>query len=476
MSPRRRPPDQTIVIFGASGDLTSRKLVPALYALHRDGLMPQEWKVVGYARTPRTDDEFRSDMRSAVEQLPEFEDASWRTFAPRLNYVTGTFAERKAMAHLERELNERDAPPRRLFYCGTPPSAFEQIVRRIGEEQLQHGASIVVEKPFGSDLASARRLNTLVHKVFSEDQVFRIDHYLGKETVQNILVFRFSNGMFEPIWNRRYVKSVEVTVAEADGVGHRGSFYEEAGALRDIVQNHILQMITILGMEPPISFDPEALRDEKAKVLAAVRPVDPAYVVRGQYDAGRVGRSTVTGYRQEQGVSARSQVETYVAMKLWVDTWRWAEVPFYVRTGKRLPRRVTEVTMSFHDAPHILFRQGRPSTNYLTIRIQPDEGIRLSFDAKSPGPDMRITPVDMEFSYSRWFDVEPPEAYERLLRDAMLGDHTLFPRADEVERSWEVLGPALEAPPRLRRYAAGSWGPDAADALIEPGRWRLDGR
>jgi glucose-6-phosphate 1-dehydrogenase len=471
----RRPDDQTIVIFGASGDLTARKLVPALYALHRQKLMPERYKIVGYARSPLTEDEFRRKMRTAVRTFARerFRDDDWRSFAKHLNYVPGEFADPGAMAHLESELSERDAPRRRLFYCATPPSAYQQIIQRLGEEGLAEDGRIVVEKPFGQDLASARTLNALVHEVFSERQIFRIDHYLGKETVQNILVFRFANGMFEPIWNRRYVSSVEITVAEEMGVEGRGRFYEEAGALRDIVQNHVLQVLTFLAMEPPVSFDPESLRNEKMKILTALRPVLPGDVVRGQYGAGRTGRRQIAGYRDERGVAKRSKIETYVALRMRVDTWRWAGVPFYARTGKRLPRRVTEVTMDFHDAPHALFRESRPVTNHLTLRIQPNEGIRLTFDAKVPGPEMMVAPVHMDFSYADEFRTQPAEAYERLLHDAMVGDHTLFPRADEVERAWAILEPVLRSPPPVHTYAAGTWGPERADALVDRGHWHL---
>ena len=466
MTQLARPDDQTIVIFGASGDLTARKLVPALYALHTDGLLPAEWKVVGYSRTEMSEQEFRERMRGGI---PDADTETWRSFAARLHYVPGAFDSAHAMDHLNDELAARDAPSRRLLYCATPPSAYTQIIERVGECGLHEGSSIVIEKPFGRDLTSARELNEAVHRVFDEPQVFRIDHYLGKETVMNILVFRFANGMFEPTWNRRYVTGVEVTVAEDVGVGHRGGFYEEAGAIRDIVQNHIFQVLTFLAMEPPVSFRPEALRDEKAKLLSAVRRVDPDDVVRGQYEAA----GDVRGYREERGVPRDSGTETYVAMRIGIDNWRWAGVPFVIRTGKRLPRRVTEVTLAFHDAPHALFEGDRPEANHLTIRIQPEEGICLTFDAKVPGPQMRTTPVDMNFSYARHFASDPPEAYQRLLHDAMLGDHTLFPRSDEVELAWGALDDVLAKPPPLHGYPAGSWGPAAADALLDGRTWHV---
>ncbi|HVL82108.1 MAG TPA: glucose-6-phosphate dehydrogenase [Actinomycetota bacterium] len=466
----RKPGDQTVVIFGASGDLVSRKLIGALWALDRDGLMPDEWRVVGYARTDLDDERFRERMREALTKRPDFAAKRWTRFAKRLHYVRGAYDD---LAGLDDELREHGvAGGRRLYYCSVPPSAYEPIVAEIGRHRLGEGSRMVVEKPFGHDLASAKRLNRLIHQVFDEDQVFRIDHYLGKETVQNILVFRFSNGMFEPIWNRRYVTQVEITVAESEGVGHRGGFYEEAGALRDIVQNHIFQVLTFLTMEPPASFDPGALRDEKSKVLAALRRIEPEDTVFGQYGPGRVDGRKAPGYRSEEGVDPRSRTETFVAMRLWIDNWRWATVPFYVRTGKRLPRRVTEVTMKFHDAPHSLFRDSSVAPNHLTLRIQPDEGICLSFDAKVPGPEMRIEPVTMDFSYGAHFGSETPEAYERLLRDAMVGDHTLFPRSDEVERAWDALETVVHDRPRLYRYAAGTWGPRAAHDLV-PGGWHL---
>ena len=488
----------TLVIFGAGGDLASRKLVPALYNLLLDRLLPGEFSLVGAGRRPMKDGEFAAAMRQAVEEHSRrpLDDEMWNEMAPRLRYVQGDYDGPEDFRRLAGQLDEVDrafhTSGNRLFYLATPPSAFEGIVDGLAQAGLNapgtggKWARMLVEKPFGQDLASARALNAAIHRAFDESRIFRIDHYLGKETVQNLLVFRFANGIFEPLWNQKYVDHVQITVAEAIGVEGRGSYYEEAGLLRDMVQNHICQLLCLIGMEPPVSLDADAVRDEKVKVLRALRPLLPeevdASTVRGQYGPGSAGGNPVPGYLEEKGVAPDSRTETYVAHRLHVDNWRWADVPFYLRAGKRLPKRVTEVALRFRDVPHRLFRAGpddRIVPNTLVLRIQPQEGISLKFDAKVPGPKPQIEPVSMEFHYGTAWGMDPPEAYERLLLDAMLGDPTLFIRADEVEASWAYVDRIREGWERKpgegpEVYPAGSWGPADADALLErDGRaWR----
>ncbi len=468
------PPPQPleIVIFGASGDLTRRKLLPALFHLFLEGLMPEDFGVVGYARTEMTDEGFREMAMEAVREFGRCEVApeTWRAFTERLHYVAGEFTAKGAFARLRERLDHLDrehgTDGRRLFYCGTPPVAYPDIVRRLGEEGMAGGSRVVVEKPFGRDLESARDLNRILHEVFDEEQVFRIDHYLGKETVQNIIAFRFANTIIEPLWNRRYVDHVQLTVAEDLGIEGRGSFYEQTGALRDMVQTHLFQMLTFLAMEPPSAFEPEPLRDEKMKVLRSMRPVDPETVVRGQYE----------GYRDEEDVDPDSDVETYAALRVEIDNWRWAGVPFFLRTGKRLAEKRAEATIEFKEPPHLVFEQAGiegVSPNRLTIKVQPDEGISLSFMAQGPGVGMTLQPASLEFDYASAFDTELVEAYEVLLLEAMRGDQTLFLRADIVERAWEVLTPALESPPPVVVYESGSWGPKEADDLIRTRDWYL---
>jgi glucose-6-phosphate 1-dehydrogenase len=476
------PPPQAIVIFGASGDLTRRKVLPALYNLAREGLLSEPYAVVGYARTEWTEDEFRAHARRAIEEFSRssIDEEVWKPFSDSLHYLAGPFDDENCFAPLHDRLVQLDqmcgTEGRRLYYCATPPSGFPLIVSRLGECGPQEGTRIVFEKPFGHDLASARELNAAVHQVFAERQVFRIDHYLGKETVQNILLFRFANSMFERVWNRDAIDHVQITVAESIGVEGRGAFYEEAGALRDIVQNHMLQVLSFLAMEPPRSFEAEAIRDEKVKLLRALRALEPRDIVRGQYAAGSVAGSPVPGYREEQDVSPGSTVETFLAIRARIENWRWSGVPFFLRTGKRLPRRATAVTIAFCDAPSFLFEGvglPAPPPNHLTLRIQPDEGISFAFQSKEPGPRFATRTARMDFAYRSSFGTAPPEAYERLIHDAMRGDHTLFPREDGVERAWEVVAPALEASPSLEMYAAGSWGPPTADQLIAPRRWHM---
>ncbi len=484
----RTPEPCAIVVFGATGDLTARKLMPALYNLARERMLPTGFSVVGLARRGMTDDAFRASMKEAVAKFSRepLQEEIWDSFARGLHYVGGDFADPAAYGKLGERLAKQDAAHgaggNRLFYLATPPTAYAEIALRLGEAGLVRAADdgrwtrLVVEKPFGRDLDSARELNRCLGTVFREESIYRIDHYLGKETVQNILVFRFGNGIFEPIWNRRYIDNVQVSVAETVGVENRGAYYEEAGALRDMVQNHLLQVLSLVAMEPVASFRGDAVRDEKAKVFQAINAIEDAHrvTVRAQYAAGAILGEQVVGYRQEPGVSPQSNIETFVALKFTIENWRWAGVPFYLRVGKRLPKRATEVAITFKRAPLQLFRQlggDTPVPNLLVLRIQPDEGISLRFGAKVPGTRSDVRPVNMDFRYGTSFGVEPPEAYERLLLDAMLGDATLFTRWDGVELAWELLTPVLEAwaegASPLRFYEAGSWGPEAARTLIE---------
>jgi glucose-6-phosphate 1-dehydrogenase len=477
----------TLIIFGASGDLTRRKLMPALFALYASRTLPEPFTIVAVARTEMSDEEFRRRMRDAVTEFGRVQPASdtvWERFARALHYLPGDPKDPALYEQLKAVLAEvergRHGPENRLFYCATPPSLYDDIVEHLGAARLSRNPGgwtrIVIEKPFGQDLATAQALNRKLAKFFREEQVYRIDHYLGKETVQNLLVFRFANGIFEPLWNRNHVAHVQITVAESIGVENRGAYYEEAGALRDMMQNHLLQLFCLLAMEAPVTFDAAPVRDEKNKVLQAIRPIDPARVdevaLRGQYRAGFVDGRHVVGYREEKGVARDSRTETYAALKPFVDNWRWAGVPFYLRTGKRLARRVSEIVIQFRRTPHLIFRRHPQGVgpNLLIIRIQPDEGIALTVAAKVPGPDLRLAPVTLDFRYGEVFGGQPPEAYERLLLDVIHGDATLFARGDWVERAWEILEPVLSAwkqsttPPA--EYEAGSWGPPEADAFI----------
>jgi glucose-6-phosphate 1-dehydrogenase len=471
MKAKVAPPEpHAIVIFGASGDLTHRKLLPALYHLFHEGLLPATYGIVGYARTEMSDDEFREMARESVEKFGRCEVVAeaWDEFARGLFYVAGEFDSDGAMAHLRGHLEELDrkrgTEGRRLFYCATPPEAFDDVVARLAEEGLSRGARIVIEKPFGTDLDSARALGRLVQEQFGESQVFRIDHYMGKETVQNILVLRFANTLLEPLWDRRYVDHVELTVAEDIGIEGRGRFYERIGALRDMVQTHLFQVLTFLAMEPPAAFSAEEVRDEKVKVLRAMAPIRPDDIVLGQY----------AGYTDEEGVAAGSKVETFAALRVEVDNWRWAGVPFFLRTGKMLPRKVTEASVVFRDVPHQIFDRegiGGLVPNGLTLRIQPDEGISLSLMVQRPGLSISLEPASLEFDYGRTFDTPLVEAYELLLLEAMRGDQTLFIRQEGLERAWEVLEPVFDDPPPVHRYEPGTWGPAEADELISPRRW-----
>ena len=486
-----------LAVFGATGDLTKRKLIPALYNLLKGGLLPKEFAVVGLGTSPLDTDGFRKRISTEIGAFATepLEPEAWNWLAERIYYVAGDFADSATYERLRPVLTEADqkhgTQGNYLFYLATAPSLFCTVVKQLGAAELTrqdngYWRRVIVEKPFGNDLNSARSLNREIRGILQENQIYRIDHYLGKETVQNILVFRFSNGIFEPIWNRRYIDHIQITVAESVGVEERGRYYEQAGALRDMVPNHIFQLISLTAMEPPASFEADAVRDEKVKLLRAIQPMTPEEIlkrsVRGQYYAGLIEGQGVRGYRVEPHVSENSATETFAALKLSIDNWRWAEVPFYIRTGKRLDRHVTEITVQFKRAPFQLFRKtavDRLHSNQLVIRIQPDEGISLDFGAKIPGSTLRIGTVAMDFDYAKYFGNKPSTGYETMLYDAMQGDLTLFNRFDSVEASWSVLTPILDLwkalPPRtFPNYAAGTWGPPESQELIErDGRhWR----
>ena len=501
LSGERIPAPCTMVIFGASGDLTKRKLVPALYSLMRDRQLPTAFSVVGVARRDIGDAGFRAQMKESVNQYARrrpIEESLWSGFEQGLFYHQGTFEDPATYESLKVRLDQLDAERgtggNRVYYLSVPPDDYPVIIKALGKaglinrERTGPSTRVIIEKPFGRDLVSAQQLNQDVHEALREDQTFRIDHYLGKETTQNILVFRFANGMWEPLWNGKYVDHVQITVAESIGVEGRGGYFESAGIVRDMVQNHLFQLLCMMAMECPVAFEAEAVRDEKLKVLRSIRPMpnDPAAlfreVVRGQYAAGAVAGKEQMGYRAEKGVAPDSKIETFVAMRVFIDNWRWAGVPFYLRAGKALPKRVTEIAVHFKTPPHTIF-PGRGESghepNVLNIRIQPDEGISLKFLSKVPGPTMDTVPVPMEFRYGTSFGAEPPEAYERLILDCMLGDSTLFTRGDEVEASWRFIDRiekafAASSPAKFPNYAAGTWGPEAADELIaRDGRtWR----
>jgi glucose-6-phosphate 1-dehydrogenase len=494
----RTPAPCVFVIFGASGDLGRRKLFPALYNLAVSRLLPPGTSILGFATTERSDDDFRQMMREAVGQFSRrkpIDDAVWDDFASRLHYMAGKFEDpanfarlRETLDHLDRTNGTRG---NRIFYLAIPPSSFAVVNDNLAKAGLVAGADdksrytrIIIEKPFGRDLASGDDLNADLHRVFHEKQIFRIDHYLGKETVQNIVALRFGNAIFEPIWNRNHVDHIQITVAEDIGVEGRGKFYEEAGAMRDIVQNHLLQLLMVIAMEPPVAFTADEVRDEKVKVLRALKPlrgddIDRA-TVRAQYAPGNFAGKPVPGYRQETNVNPASTVETFVAMRIEIDNWRFAGVPIYVRAGKRLTKRMTEISVHFKQVPHALLAQGSPiEPDVLAIRIQPDEGIGLRFVAKVPGPSMTLRPVTMDFRYGSTFGGSGPEAYERLILDALLGDPTLFARADEVSAAWQFITPILDrwansTTRDLPTYPAGTWGPSESVDLIErEGReWR----
>ncbi|MCS7337690.1 MAG: glucose-6-phosphate dehydrogenase [Verrucomicrobiae bacterium] len=489
----------TFVIFGASGDLTSRKLVPALYSLHRHGRLPSPFRVLGCARRAKSDESWRAELREALgrsHRAQPVDAGAWETFAGSVFYCQGDLAEPGTYARLrERIAESSDARLTRnlLFYLATPPDQFgivvEQLYRSglIRDESVGSRTRVVVEKPLGHDLVSARRLNELLSRYLGESQILRIDHYLGKETVQNIVVLRFANALFERVWSRDVVDHVQITVAESSGVGTRGAYYEQAGALRDMVQNHLLQVLALVAMEPPVSLEAEAIRDEKVKLLRSVRPIMPEEigrcVARGQYTAGVVSGRAQCGYRQEAGVNPGSSVETFAALRLFVDNWRWAGVPFYLRTGKCLPIDASEVWIQFRRAPEVLFtaRCGpRLDANALVLRLQPGEGVTLLVNGKVPGLELVLRTVRVQFKYAAEFGAYTPEAYERLLLDAMSGDTTLFLRADEVEAAWQIVDPVLRAwadkpLSESEFYPAGTWGPASAEELIACGghAWRV---
>jgi len=482
----------SVVIFGASGDLTARKLIPALYHLFREKQMPPVFRVIGFARREKSDDSFRTELRAALDQFSRtkpVDDAVWSAFAASLHYCQGEFGDPAGYTKLGTLLDSFGNPQLRhnvLFYLAIAPSQFAEVVEHLHKAGLLHKDEpngwqrIVVEKPFGTDLPSATKLNDELTHFAHERQIYRIDHYLGKETVQNILMFRFSNSIFEPLWNRQSVDHVQITVSEKVGVGGRGGYYEEAGAMRDMVQNHLSQVLSLIAMEPPVSLQAESIRDEKVKLLKSIRPIHGAdvakQIVRGQYFAGMVDGELRPGYRQETKVKTNSNVETYAALKLYIDNWRWSGVPFYLRTGKSMPLSASEVRVQFRPTPHVLFSaksEGKLDPNAITLRLQPNEGIYLRFNGKVPGTTLAVRPVRMHFSYNTEFGAYTPEAYERLLLEAMAGDATLFIRRDEVETAWNFVDPiraAWEGKALTNRefYSANTWGPVAAEDLLAP--------
>ncbi|GHO45625.1 glucose-6-phosphate dehydrogenase [Ktedonospora formicarum] len=494
------PQPCAIVIFGATGDLAQRKILPTLAHLMHDHPLPQSFRIVAFARRPLDDEKWRTMALASINEYmapdDRLDEQAQQQFASRLFYCRSNFDDPEGYQRLKQLLekldHEQGTEGNRLYYLATPPDTDSEIIAHLGAAGLNHAgqvsgngnhgkswARIIVEKPFGHDLSSAQRLNRDLGRVFRENQIYRIDHYMGKETVQNIMAFRFSNGIFEPLWNQRYVDHVQITVAESLGIGTRAEFYEGEGAIRDIVQNHIMQVLCLTAMEPPVAFDADAIRDEKVKVLRAIDPFTAdevkRNVVRAQYVAGEIDGEQVVGYKQEQGVALDSTTETFVALKLFIENWRWEDVPFYIRTGKHLPKRSTEVTIQFKRVPHQLYRPSETKglvPNRLTMRIQPDEGISLKIGAKIPGAASQLSSVDMSFSYNEAFGIESPEAYERLIADCILGDSTLFIRRDEIEASWRIIDSITKTWQRLpastiHTYRAGTWGPAEADELLE---------
>jgi glucose-6-phosphate 1-dehydrogenase len=490
LSKHRGAPPTVVVIFGASGDLTARKLIPAVFNLGYDNLLPADFFLVGFGRKPIPDDEFRKIATGAIKEFSrrELNADVWDRIAANTSYVAGGYDERAAFDNLLKHITAIETRIGRevqtLFYISTPPSVFAPILLNLGASGLaarylgrRHHSKVIIEKPFGRDLLSARALNTTIRSVFQEQQVYRIDHYLGKETVQDLLVQRFANAIFEPLWNRNFVDSVQITVAEEVGVGTRGGYYEQSGALRDMIQNHTMQLVALTAMEPPVSLDGEAVRDEKVKVLKSIQPLrfgPGGDVTRAQYAAGMMGGKQVKGYLEEEGINPQSTTETFAAMRLSINNWRWQGVPFYIRSGKRLARRVSEIAIQFKRPPGTLFAESdrfNLAANTLAFQIQPDEGLSLVLNGKVPGLETRMQPVKMNFRYSTTFGSNTPEAYERLVLDAMIGDGTLFIRGDEAETSWALYTPVLEAWAAAGRqgldtYASGSWGPAGAEALL----------
>lgn len=490
-----------LVIFGATGDLTGRKLVPALYNLARDGQLPGHFACIGFARRDKSHEDFRNEMLAAVNKysrIKPVESELWQAFSEQLFYHKSEFDNDGGYEDLNRFLQKLDAQfgtkGNRVYYLSTQPSYFPTVIQKLHDHHLIYNANqvtdkwsrVIIEKPFGHDLQSALMLQKEISKYLDESQIYRIDHYLGKETVQNLLVFRFSNSIFESIWNNHHIDHVQITLSEEIGIGTRGRFWEEAGMLRDIVQNHMMQLLSLVAMEPPRGMQADAIHDEKVKVLESLRPFAlkdlSQYAIRGQYGKGLIEGKEVVGYRQEENVTPNSNVETYVAMELFIDNWRWAGVPFYLRAGKRLPKRSTEIAICFKNAPGYLFqdKEKKNGTNVLVIRIQPDEGISLKMNCKVPGLNGPIQPVKMDFNYGSYFGATPPEAYERLICDCMSGDRTLFARSDEVMASWRLLTPVLhrwneEKQNDFPNYNAGTWGPAAADQMLarDNRHWRL---
>ena len=490
-----------LVIFGASGDLAKRKLLPAIYEMAREKLFDDKSYVVGYSRSAMTDEQYREEAKAAIMKYARtkpVDEELVKRLVQRMYYTQGDYGAPDDQGRLGSTLSRLDKkfgnPGNRLFYLSTPPETFDDIITRLGERRVaEKGADgdpaawhrIIIEKPFGHDLETARKLNGLLHKYFEEQQVFRIDHYLGKETVQNLMVLRFANSIFEPIWNYKYIDHVQITVSETLGVGTRGGYYDKSGALRDMVQNHIFQLMALVAMEPPAALDAVAIRDEKTKVYRSIRPVKPEavdnFAIRGQYSAGGANEQTTEGYRKEQGVPAESKTETFAALKVYIDNWRWSGMPFYLRTGKFLPQKLSEITVRFRSPPLTLFQKQCESPVYpndLIIRIQPEEGISWRLNGKVPGGQMNIKPVALDFNYETAFDVEPPEAYERLIYDATIGDQTLFIRGDEAEAAWAVIDPIEQGWARSKippqEYTPGSWGPQKSLDLIERDgrRWK----
>ena len=496
-----RPPATLLVIFGASGDLTSRKLIPGLCNLAEDDYLPENFVVIGSSRSKLSDDDFRAKVYEGVKKYSRrpISPAVWEKFAKNLHYQPCDGEKVEDVEALKGRMESLAAaqPGVRfnyVYYLAMAPQFFGPIASNLKEVGLiepyakaARQTSVVVEKPFGHDLESARELNKVIRQSLAEEQIYRIDHYLGKETVQNILVFRFANGIFEPLWNRKYVDHIQISVCEDIGIGTRAAYFDQNGILRDIVQNHVLQMLALLCIEPPNSLsDADSIRDEKAKVLRSIKRMSPeevrTHTVRAQYTKGNIAGESVDGYLEEKGVGADSKTDSYVALKLEIDNWRWSGVPIYIRAGKRLPKRITEITIFFNKAPDSLFKGrqvGELEHNVLSIQVQPKEGMSLRISSKPPGPRMRVRPVEMDFTYDSSFGVASPEAYERLLLDVMKGDATLFTRNDEIEESWDLLAPIFkewegENPPPVYEYEAGTWGPSAADELINSTKdsWR----
>lgn len=497
-----KTPDPCIlVIFGATGDLTGRKLVPAIYQLGKEGMLPFNFACVGFARRPKTHEEFRNELKDDINHFGRtkpVDEAFWSHFQEQIFYHRSEFDSDEGYQNLANLLAQIDARNgtrgNRIFYLSVPPKYFSPIIQKLRQFKLVYDVNdpnerwsrVIIEKPFGRDLASSNELQKQIEQNLDESQIYRIDHYLGKETVQNLLVFRFANSIFESIWNYKHIDHVQITVAEEIGIETRGAFYEEEGMLRDMVQNHVMQLVSLVAMEPPVNLGATAVRDEKVKVLQSIRPFSESdfveNLVRGQYGNGYIHGESVRGYREEENVNPHSPIETYVAMRIMIDNWRWASVPFYLRAGKRLPKRATEIAIVFKDSPGFLFQtleENKIDPNVLVIRIQPNEGIALKINCKIPGPSSPIQPVKMDFRYGSYFGQSPPEAYERLIWDCMIGDNTLFARSDEVATSWKILTPILqywaEHEPRFPNYSAGSWGPDKAEAILtkDERAWRI---